>query len=106
MSRRVVHVEGSGIHLDAEPGETIIEAAWRLGYYWPTVCWGQAECTACYVKVIEGAHQLGPIPPDEQDALDHCLPRAAKYGPGEARLACRAEVLGEVTVQKTGVRPK
>jgi 2Fe-2S ferredoxin len=105
VSDRVVHVEGSDLDLVAEEGETIIEAAWRLGYYWPTVCWGQARCTACYVKVTQGAENLGPIPPDEEDALDTWLPRSARAGPGEVRLACRARVLGEVTVQKQGVQP-
>ena len=106
MSEPIVHVLGSDVDLEAEPGETIIEAAWRLGYYWPTVCWGQAQCTTCYVRVIEGADNLGPVPADEQNALDNWFPRSLMQGEGEVRLACRAEVHGEVTVEKPGVHPE
>ena len=106
MSGPIVHVEGSDVDIEAQPGETIIEAAWRLGYEWPTVCWGQAQCTMCFVRVTEGSDNLGPIPSDEQYALDHLFPRSILQGAGEVRLACRAEVHGDVSVEKRGVRLK
>jgi 2Fe-2S ferredoxin len=102
----IVRVDGSDVEIEAEPGETIIEAAWRVGYHWPTVCWGQAQCTTCFVRVTEGSDNLGAIPSDEQHALDHWIPRSVMQGAGEVRLACRAEVHGDVTVEKRGVRPK
>src|SRR5258705_2398947 len=71
--RPVVHVEPIGVDLALEPGETIIEAAWRLGYYWPTVCYGQARCTMCAVQVLGGEESLTPIESDEDNALRHWL---------------------------------
>ena len=28
-----------------------MRAAERLGYHWPTLCHGQAECTVCWIEV-------------------------------------------------------
>ena len=70
----IVHVEPIGVDLELAPGETIIEAAWRYGYHWPTVCYGQAECTVCHVEVQSGAEHLTPVDDEERDALEHRLP--------------------------------
>lgn len=102
--RPVVHVEPIGADLEPEPGETIIEAAWRLGYSWPTVCYGQANCTVCHVEVVSGAENLSPVGDEEQDALQHRLPGAGRRDLSSVRLACRAQATGDVTVRKNGVR--
>jgi hypothetical protein len=47
----MVRGEPLGVDLELEPGESVIEVAWRLGYRWPTTCWGQAECMLCRVDV-------------------------------------------------------
>jgi ferredoxin, 2Fe-2S len=99
----VVHVEPIGVDLALEPGETIIEAAWRLGYYWPTVCYGQARCTQCAVEVLGGEENLTPVEGDEGDALRQRLSAAGRRDLGRIRLACRARATGRVTVRKDGV---
>lgn len=99
-----MHVEPIGDDLELEPGETIIEAAWRLGYYWPTVCYGQAHCTLCAVEVLSGEENLTPVEGDEDDALRHRLVDASRRDPSRVRLACRARPSGHVTVRKEGVR--
>ncbi|MGF7237461.1 MAG: 2Fe-2S iron-sulfur cluster-binding protein [Frankia sp.] len=101
----VVHVDPIGVDLELEPGETIIEAAWRLGYRWPTVCHAQATCTVCHVEVLAGAENLTPAGDEEQDALEHRLPGAHRRDLTRLRLACRAQATGDVTVRKNGVRP-
>lgn len=106
MTGPMVHVVGSDVDIEATPGETIIEAAWRHGYHWPTVCWGQAQCTMCYVRVLEGSSNLGPVSEQEREALDRWMSRSIRDSGGEVRLACRAQVRGTVTVEKRGVRPK
>jgi 2Fe-2S ferredoxin len=105
QSRAIVRVEPSGVDLEPARGETMIEAAWRLGYYWPTVCYGQAQCTVCHVEVVEGDEHLTPIEDDERDALEHRLPGAHRRDTTRVRLACQARVTGPVTVLKHGVRP-
>jgi 2Fe-2S ferredoxin len=101
----VVHVEPIGIDLELLRGETIIEAAWRYGYHWPTVCYGQAQCTACHVEVQSGAEHLTPVGDEEREALEQRLPGAGRRDLTRVRLACRAQATGDVTVHKLGVRP-
>ncbi|WP_018506141.1 2Fe-2S iron-sulfur cluster-binding protein [Parafrankia discariae] len=102
--RPLVRVEPLGADLTPEPGETIIEAAWRLGYHWPTVCHGQASCTVCHVEVLSGAEHLTPADEEERDALENRLPGARRRDLVELRLACRACATGDVAVRKKGVR--
>jgi ferredoxin, 2Fe-2S len=101
----IVHVEPIGIDLELQPGETIIEAAWRHGYRWPTVCYGQADCTVCHVEVRSGEEHLTPVDDEERDALEQRLPGAGGRDLTRIRLACRAQATGDVTVYKPGVRP-
>src|SRR3954468_4662086 len=68
--RTVVRVQPLDIDIEVEPGETLIEAAWREGYDWPTVCYGQAECTACHVVVVDGAENVSDVAPDEGKTLE------------------------------------
>jgi ferredoxin, 2Fe-2S len=100
----VVHVEPVGADLELASGETIIEAAWRLGYHWPTVCHGQATCLVCHVEVLSGAEHLAPAEGEERDAIEYGLPSAHRRDLTRFRLACRARATGDVTVRKNGVR--
>lgn len=100
----VVRVEPGGVELELEPGETIIEAAWRLGYHWPTVCYGQASCAVCHVEVLAGEEHLAPAGDEEQDAIVDLLPSSRRRDPTRLRLACRAQPTGDVAVRKKGVR--
>src|SRR5579875_3118095 len=50
---RVV-IQPAGYAIEARHDETIMGAARRLGYYWPTTCGGQAICTTCVCLVEEG----------------------------------------------------
>ena len=60
MSRRlpIVRVEPRGIDIEAEEGETIMAAALRAGYHWPTVCNGQGTCRVCRVEVVSRSENL------------------------------------------------
>ncbi len=97
-----VYVEPGGAHFDVRPGESFIQAAWRAGYQWPTTCWGQAECGACAMEVLEGSELLSTVEPMENARL-RSLP--LRNGAGR-RLACQARLVavGTVTVRKPGVR--
>jgi 2Fe-2S ferredoxin len=97
-----VRVEPAGIDLAVADGETVMHAAERLGYRWPTVCHGQAVCTTCFVEVLDGSEHLTPPAPLEQAAL--ASSPVVAIAAGEVRLACQARVTGAVTVRKRGVR--
>jgi ferredoxin, 2Fe-2S len=101
----VVRVEPLGANLEVRSGETLAEAAWRLQYGWPTTCWGQAQCTLCWVRVISGEEHVAPPEEEETEALLELLPSSVARRPG-VRLACRLKVIGgDVVVEKRGVRP-
>ena len=97
-----VRVEPAGIEFEVGRGETMMHAAQRLGYRWPTVCGGEGRCRACFVQVVSGHDQLGPVGRPEADGIDVL----AESGEDRAavRLACQATVHGRVTGRKHGVR--
>jgi 2Fe-2S ferredoxin len=96
-----VTVEPDKIVLTVAPGETVIEAAWRLGYVWPTTCYGRAECTACHVDIIDGAEHASPVEDEEAAALAVLGARRQTV-----RLACRLQFDGDAVVEKRGVRAR
>ena len=99
-----VRVEPGGAQFDVKRGESVIRAAWRAGYQWPTTCWGQAECGVCAMEVLEGVELLSPAGELEAARL-RTLPR--REG-GKRRLACQALLVGHgtLTVRKPGVRTR
>ena len=55
-------------------------------------CGGQAVCTKCVVKVIDGMSNLSPETPDEADMRDiHEFKK-------DERLSCQCKVLGDITI--------
>ncbi|MFF1732193.1 2Fe-2S iron-sulfur cluster-binding protein [Streptomyces sp. NPDC058247] len=99
-----VRVEPAGIELTPRTGETVFQAALRAGLAWPTICYGQARCTACALKVIDGHPAMDPPGPEEQGVLRQLAQRRRGSVRG-TRLACRLTVTGQVTVEKKGVKP-
>ena len=94
-----VHVEPGGFDLEVRADETLIEAAWREGYYWPTICNGQASCLQCFVAIEAGSDHL--VAPDDRERRQ--LAHLANYVTGEVRLACRLRLTGDASVSRTGV---
>ena len=99
-----IRVEPSGAEFEVDSNETIMAAARRQGYRWPTICNGKAECTTCFVKVVAGVSNLGPIGPVEERGMDTLLRSFPEAG-GSIRLACQTTLTGDVVVRKPGVRP-
>ncbi|HKP43018.1 2Fe-2S iron-sulfur cluster-binding protein [Mycobacterium sp.] len=99
-----VRVEPLGAVLDVLDGETLIEAAWRQGYYWPTICQGKARCTQCSVEVIEGLDNLGQPDRDELVTLQLRLALQLNRLRDRLRLACCVRPTGDAVVNKAGVR--
>ncbi len=79
-------------------------AAERQGYRWPTVCHGQALCTACSIVLNEGnCNAFDPPDPTEQSGL--ALLAGRSFYEGKAvRLACQARPVAETVVIKRGVK--
>jgi 2Fe-2S ferredoxin len=99
-----VTVLPSGISFDLQPGETILQAAWKAGYEWPTLCYGRGTCTACQCEVLDGVHLLSPRTEAESVMLGDLSRRVRRADPRRTRLACQVTATGNVTVRKPGVR--
>ena len=98
----LVRVRPGGLDLHVCDGETIMSAAIRAGYRWPTVCGGQGTCRTCFVLVESGAENCSGISSLEAEGID-AIRRTVT---GDVRLACQLRLTGGVaTVHKRGVRP-
>jgi len=87
------------IDIEVLEGETLMAAARRIALRWPSVCNGQGNCTACYVKVEEGMDNAGTAHPQERERLNFAGRRDLSY-----RLACQLKVSGPMRVSKNGVK--
>jgi ferredoxin, 2Fe-2S len=101
----VVRVEPLGIDLAVGEGETLLEAAARQGYYWPTICGGEVECGACFCEVTGGGDLLDPA--ERREATLLCVKNRLQEG-RNMRLACCivGKKVGGVRVNREGVRAK
>lgn len=84
-------------------GETVFAAAARLGYSWPTVCGGVADCGSCIANITAGVDQCAPPADLERETLARVRPGRLALDPS-FRLACQLQVTGPVTMTKRGVR--
>ena len=91
------------IELTVRPGESMMAAAQRQGYFWPTRCRGQAICTACLFEVVSGGEGFEPVRSLEADVLEDLSEFQAKRA-GELRLGCQARPRAAATVFKRGVK--
>jgi 2Fe-2S ferredoxin len=99
------------VQVDPKPGiidvvedETVMGAAERLGYQWPTLCGGNGECRVCVMEVVAGASGLSVPDELEETAIQSTFGSLRRRG-RQLRQACRARVVGDgVTVFKRGVR--
>ena len=98
-----VTVQPSGITIPVTTGETLMAAAHRAGYHWPTICHGKAECAACFI-VAEDPEAFHAPEPAELAGLD-LFPARALYEGKVLRLACQARPCRDTQVTKRGVKP-
>jgi ferredoxin, 2Fe-2S len=97
-----VRVEPLGAEIQVREGERLMAAAERLGYRWPTLCHGQAECTACWIEV-EDVEAFEPPAPLEVNGL-RLFEGRSFYAGKNIRLACQARPLRNTVVTKRGVK--
>ena len=91
--------------IEAEAGQTVMDAAQEAGLYWPTTCGGKGICTSCACSVDSGDENMEPMGRAERKTLAEEVGEAAIEA-RRLRLACQAIVRGDVTVTKRGVRPQ
>lgn len=79
-----------GAVIQAEPGESICDAALRQGVAIEHACEKACACTTCHVVVREGFDSLNEADELEEDMLDKAWGLEA-----ESRLSCQARVADE-----------
>lgn len=99
----IVYVEPSDVTIEVGRGETLMAAAERQGYRWPTLCHGQAVCTACAITLQENSEAFEPPKDLELKALEVFIGRSFYEGK-TVRLACQARPVADTEVHKRGVR--
>jgi 2Fe-2S ferredoxin len=99
----IVKILPIGVDIAVHPGESLMAAAQRQGYFWPTRCRGQALCTACLFEVASGDESFSPVEALEHSALTSLASFQARRE-RQLRLGCQARPLHEATVLKRGVK--
>ncbi len=74
--------------IEAEIGQTLLEAALEAGVFIRAGCGGTGGCGQCKVRITEGS--IEPMRMDKLDARDQSRGYA---------LACQAKIIGDVTVE-------
>jgi len=100
----------SGVRLEVEDGENLLEAARKGGVSVRTICGGHATCGKCAVIVLEGdfpkdgihssADHLSPISEAESEYWDKQRKSILARGedPHSYRLSCQVQVYGDLVV--------
>ena len=89
---KVRFIQGN-FEVEAEEGESILEAARRVGAPQGDRCGGVCACSTCHVYVVEGFNNLSEMEDEEFDILDRAFDVRAT-----SRLGCQAEVHGDIVV--------
>jgi 2Fe-2S ferredoxin len=96
-----VQVMPSNVTIEVLPGESVLAAAARCGFRWPSICGGQASCTVCFMEIQTGIEDAGIERPGERERLDFAGRKGSQF-----RLACQSYPTGPMMVIKRGVKPK
>jgi ferredoxin, 2Fe-2S len=86
--------------VDVAAGESLMAAAQRQGWFWPTVCGGDSECGTCWVVIEEGAGHGSAMETAERVTLA----KGMKANEPRARLACQIKVSGPMVVNRRSVK--
>jgi ferredoxin len=95
------HLEpgGAPIVVAVEAGVTLFDVGAKVGAGIPTACVGKGTCGLCRVRVVDGATHLTPYGDEERKHLGNVFHLT------KIRLACRAHVHGDVTVELVAKKP-
>ena len=83
-----------GRELEVSPGITILDAALDHNIELNHNCGGNCACSTCQVIIEKGMENLSRMREDETDMLEDAPGRTPR-----TRLACQAQVRGEVSAK-------
>jgi ferredoxin, 2Fe-2S len=79
--------------VEALPGDSLFDAAAKVGAGVDTACVGKGTCGLCRVKILAGAEHLNPYTDEERKHLGNV------YHLTKVRLSCRCRPTGDVTIE-------
>lgn len=79
--------------VEVAAGTTLFDAGARLAAGIDTACVGKGTCGLCRVRIVAGAEHLTPYTDEERKHL------GTVYHITKVRLACRAQLSGDVTIE-------
>src|SRR4051794_5951246 len=85
------------LEVEVEPGQTILQAAKKIGAPQGDRCGGVCACSTCHVYVTKGFASLSEIEDEEFDILDKAFDVRSV-----SRLGCQAKVEGDIEVEISG----
>jgi adenylate cyclase len=90
----VIHFLPDNMAIEAQEGETILQAGLRAGIDQAHLCGGSARCSTCRVVIIEGLENCAPRNAEEQSIAE-----MLRFDP-KVRLACQTVVTGDVKLRR------
>jgi len=86
--------QDSDIFVQAERGQSLLEASLASGIRHYNICGGRARCSTCRVRVVDNPEGLSP-----RSVLEEMMAAQLHWG-DEIRLACQARVTGPAVVER------
>ncbi len=93
-----IEVIDRGDKVEAEDGQTILNALLEGGVEWLHACGGFCNCTTCRVKIEEGEENISDMEEDEKNTLRRFQGDEVLDGP--FRLSCQVKVYGDVKISE------
>ena len=78
-------------------GESLLDVALNHDVPMQHACGGFCACATCHIRVLEGAENLSPMEPDEEDRVQ----TADRFDAKTSRLACQCRLIkgGQLKVE-------
>src|SRR5215472_4436063 len=86
--------QDADVFVQAEPGQSLLEASLASGIRHYNICGGRARCSTCRVRVLDNPEGLSP-----RSVLEEMMAAQLHWG-DEIRLACQARVTGPAVVER------
>ena len=84
----MIRFEPWGLSAPSEEGDSLLDIALENNIPLPHACGGDAACSTCAIRVMEGTEWISPVEDLEEETLDKLLPERDLY----LRLACQTRV--------------
>ena len=94
MTKHKIHWADLNRTIEAQEGQSVLDAALDNDIPLNHACGGYCACTTCHIQVKEGASNISKMEEDEDDRLASVSERT-----GISRLACQSKVLGDIVVE-------